>query len=191
MPAAHPEASLEDLNLVARALAMDTLSIEALCRRMQCIPRILRAHNRRLGSPMNEHEVEDAAQDSLMIIWRKLPTFHGESPLEAWVYRICIFEFMNCLRKNSRRRRTEARPLEDLGTEVAAPAAETPWKFEPLQRALDRLPPEEAAVVRAKHFDSITLDQIAQQTGTPSSTIKSRYYRALSRLERELDSETI
>ena len=57
-----------------------------------------------------------------------------------------------------------------------------PVDSERVYQGLDRLLPEESAVVRLKHFGELTFEEIAERECAPLATVKSRYYRALEKL---------
>lgn len=148
--------------------------------RLACIPRILDSKNRALGRPLDDAELDDVAQETLSVIWRKLPQFEGRSSLETWVYRIAVFELMNAIRSRSRRR------WQSEGSEqaiVEAPAADEQFEdYSDLYSALDELGEKEAEVIRAKHFQDQSFPKIAEALRTSESTIKTRYYKGMKRL---------
>lgn len=175
----------QDLDIVAAVRRSEAGGLADLAERMECVPRILAAHNAKLGRPLGADELADLAQDTLLIILRKLQDFEGRSSLEGWAYRICYFELMN----RARRKRREQRPKRELeaeGEEVGALVAPDPWRYEHLHRAIDRLPGEEATVVRLKHFQELTFDEIAVALSAPSSTVKARYYRGMETLRQDV-----
>ena len=121
------------------------------------------------------------AQDSLSVIWRKLPQFEGRSRLETWAYRIVVFELMNAIRRRSRRQwQTEGGNA--LLNAPAPPVAELE-DYSDIHSALDELRPEEADVIRAKHFDGLSFAKIAESTDEAQSTVKTRYYTGMKRLQ--------
>ena len=138
---------------------------------------------------MASQEVPDVVQDTLEIIWRKLPQFEGRSSLETWMYRVCTFQLMNAVRAKSRviRKQVNSEALEVLpaGREELPVAL----RFERLYTSLERLSPVEERVVRLKHYEDRTFDQIGGQLGLTPSGAKHHYYRAIDKL-RELLTQT-
>jgi RNA polymerase sigma-70 factor (ECF subfamily) len=59
-----------------------------------------------------------------------------------------------------------------------------------LHQALDRLPGHYRTVVVLRYFEDLTLDDIAEVTGLPLSTVKTRLYKSLKMLRLELESES-
>jgi RNA polymerase sigma-70 factor (ECF subfamily) len=167
----------QDLELVRLALGARPLAQARLIERMMCVPSILNALNARMGWPLSEDELADAAQNTATLVWRKLSTFNGTSLLETWFYGIARFEVLNTLRQ--KRLRTtdeivdETPSARDAGSEV---------DVERIRAALDRLEAEQAQIVRLHHFDELTLEQCAARLGISLSSAKRRYYRAVERL---------
>lgn len=54
---------------------------------------------------------------------------------------------------------------------------------EEIRQAMERLPPAEAEVIRLKHFEGLTFDEIGTRLDTSPNTAKTRYYRGLGTLE--------
>jgi RNA polymerase sigma-70 factor (ECF subfamily) len=178
---AHPE----DLLLVRTVLARDAFALDRLAMRWRCIPRFCVALNEELGGELLDTDLADLAQDVLVLAWRKLATFNGESSLETWCYGITRYEIRNALRAHRRRKRGTA-PEIGLLARVADPRPERPWRFleeDVIRDALESLTPDEADVVRSKHFDDLTFDEIGARLGISPNTAKTRYYRGLLRLQ--------
>lgn len=178
--------ALADLDLVRRSLLGNTQTAHTLMDRLGCVARMVASKNARMGRPLDASEVEDVVQNTLILIWKKRAEFLGTGPLEAWVYRISYLEFMNRMRKRLR----SPKSLEEAGVaehnEPAAAAEPDALEFEVLHQSLDIVGPPDANVVRLKHFDSLTFDQIAVRLDIPANTAKTQYYRGLEKLRRQL-----
>jgi len=179
------EARRRDLDLVRRSLRGEEGSIDGLAARLSCVPRILASINHRLGGRLDDHDLADLSQDALLIIWGKLDSYEGRGKLETWAYRFCLLEYMNRVRRNDRRARVDRAPIEALD---AIPAPEEPVmrEHELLEIGLDELGPPEAEVIRMKHFDEQTFEDIGDVLDLSPSTVKSRYYRGLAWLRDRL-----
>lgn len=147
--------------------------------RLRCVPRILANRNSALGRPLGPQELEDVQQDSMLVIWKKLPQFMGRSSLETWFYQICNLELLSAIR---RRRRDRGRStMIEPSTLEAEPSADL-HRFQSLYKGMEKLSEEEARIVSLKHYEERTFDQIAATLSMSASQVKSRYYRALLRL---------
>ena len=88
------EGRQDDLDLVAESLRGDASAIAGLAIRLGCVPRILGSINQSMGYPIGPEDLADLSQDTLTIIWSKLPSFQGRGRLETWSYRFCFLEFI-------------------------------------------------------------------------------------------------
>jgi RNA polymerase sigma-70 factor, ECF subfamily len=171
-----------DLAMVRRILRGERDHVSALAERLRCIPFILEALNARRGSLLSEEELADLSQDVLVVVWRKLGEYEGLSPLEGWVYGISFLELMNSVRRKLRSRQDSLALARLPGAEAEAVSDPDPWAFEDLHRGLLRIGKLHAQVIRLKHFDGLTFDEIARRLGISSNTVKARYYRGLGEL---------
>ena len=174
-----------DLDLARRARAGDASAVEVFLRRMRCVRRFLVAKNAQLGRPLGADELEDALQETLFALWRKLGEYQGHGALEAWAYRFSVLELLARLRRLERYPRTvgdvetaaDARPRE-----AGEPAPLEPAEVEQLHRLIERLGPQAADVIRLHFLEELTFDQIAARLGVSSNTVKTRFYRGMERL---------
>lgn len=179
----------EDRRLVERVLAGEAEALAALQARLGCVPRFVRMLNQRSGAViLDAAAVDDLAQDVLVTAWRKLDSFRGDASLETWVFRICDLLLRNATRKAANRRTA---PL-DAAAAVAAPGSYSiSVDAEMLYVGLSELEPDAAQVLRLKHFDGLTFDEIGTSLGNSPNTIKTRYYRAMDSLRRWLRARTV
>ena len=57
-----------------------------------------------------------------------------------------------------------------------------------LKAALDKLSPEEKAIVELRYYEDLKLEEIAEIVNENVSTVKSRLYRCMKKLRLELES---
>ncbi|MCC6782074.1 MAG: sigma-70 family RNA polymerase sigma factor [Planctomycetes bacterium] len=174
----------EDLALARAALAGEPAALETFVRRMSCIPRILDALAKRSAAFRSPEERRELAQEVFARVWAKLPGFVGHATLETWVYRFCALTLVERLRA----RRREPGDAHEL---LAALAADEPRRLAApdalrVQAAVAGLDADEAAIVEARHFDGATFEEAAARLQISPNTAKTRYYRAIERLRREL-----
>ncbi len=182
--AAAEQPFADDLVLARACLSGDEVALARLVRRLACIPRVLEALSARLGHPLDEQELEDLGQETLVLAWRKLDTYTGEARLESWSYGLARLELMNALRRKRRRPEFRAAAPEPETAAVEVPRASQHDREFLL--AATRAYGGEAEVVRLKHFEALTFDDIAGRLGLTLSTAKTRYYRGLARLHERL-----
>jgi RNA polymerase sigma-70 factor (ECF subfamily) len=166
-----------DLDLVRRALQADRSGLQELASRLRCVPRLLAVLNARLGGALPPQDLADLSQDVLLIVWRKLEQYRGFSALDGWLYRISLYEYMNALRRLPGR--TDS--LDELSLDPSQESS--PWEFEDVHRGLERIGDKEAEIIRLKHFEELTFEEIGARLGISPNTAKARYYRGLRALE--------
>lgn len=186
----NPSASdSQDKALVTSVLSGQPEAHREFVERMRVVGRILAARNRRMGMPLSDDELADLAQETLLQIWRKLPTYRGDAALETWAYRFCALEFANHLRRRAR----SPRLLEDARAAVEpAPAAEREPGVDfagDMAGLLKHLAPREAQVVELVHVDMLGFREASEALAISVSSAKTHYYRALEKLRSVLDAE--
>lgn len=182
----------EDLILVRSALRGDSGAVDGVLTRLSCITRFVYRLNRSLGYGLRGEALEDVVQQVYMAVWPRLRDYAGCAALESWVYGFC----RNCVRAEARRRshgkKMVTMVLDELDQTQPATGALPPEEVVLAERAdavlveLDRLRPSEREVVRLRHLEGWSFEQIARQQSEPASTVKDRCYRALMKLKGRL-----
>lgn len=179
------EASAQDQALVTRVMDRDPLALQDFLRRLGCIPIILRVRNRRMGNPLDEASLDDLAQETLVAIWQKLDEFRGASSLESWVYRFCVHKHLALVRNRGRRAGIET--VDGALVDGArAPFTLTEIDDERLHHSLAELDDRRASILRLKHYDDLTFDEIGTRLSLSPNTVKTHYYRALKSMRDSL-----
>lgn len=174
-----------DLALVRRVLAGDTGARAQFADRARCLVRFVHSIHARMDGALDDHALADVAQDAAVTAWRTLGSFRGECSLETWLFGLARFHLANARRKEARRaRRFQQVEDSELETNPGSPEEEeaSDDPREQLRRALHRLPREASEVLRLRHYDGSTFEDIAQALGIPPNTARTRYHRALTRL---------
>jgi RNA polymerase sigma-70 factor (ECF subfamily) len=122
----------------------------------------------------------DAVQDTLIRVWRDLPSLRDPDRFDAWLHRLLIHA---CLDLARRRRR---RPIEvDLQLiempSVSDPASDVADRVL-LDDALRHLEPKHRAVVVMHYFLGMPLPEVAASLSIPVGTAKSRLHYSLASL---------
>jgi RNA polymerase sigma-70 factor (ECF subfamily) len=174
-----PTGAAADGELTRRALAGDREARHELAERMRFVPRLLAVLNRRRGSRLDRHELEDLSQDTVALVWSRLDTFTGGSMLETWLYSYCVNMLANALRK--RMSRSQFVP-EPIGEDSPPP----PPLHDDVHAAMERLTPHAAQVIRLRFFEEFSFPEIATRVRHPLPTVKAWFYRGMKRLAKEL-----
>ena len=132
---------------------------------------------RRLG--VSDNEVEDAAQEVFIEVFRYLPTFRGEAQLSTWLYRLCIHR----AHRVRSRARTRERLRRFLLLAPAQAAPEPPGLGEAqarrkIERALSALSEKQRAVFVLYELENVPGKQIAEILRCPEATVWRRLHEA-------------
>ncbi len=129
---------------------------------------------------------EDATQQALIQIWRKLPKLSDPDKFEGWAYRILV----NACYAETRRGRRNPDGLHLLDTDGAAADSQlTVADRDMLERAFERLPAEQRAVLVLQYYLDLGHPQIAEVLGIPLGTVKSRASAGRSALRSALEAD--
>lgn len=172
----------EDLALVRHVLRGNRLELPRLAERLRSIPRTLRHLDARRGDPLGSQELLDLSQDVLVLVWKKLAEYEGQSVLEGWLYGICVLEYRNSLRRKQRLSHEAQSLVNESKARAAAAPDPDPWAFEEVHEGLRRIGREEAQVIRLKHLEGRTFEEIGRALRISPGTVKTRYYRGLEEL---------
>ena len=141
----------------------------------------------RLGTDMSL--CEEIAQEAMIMVWRRAETYNpSQSGASTWIFTIARNKRIDRLRR-------ENRPLPDLADPAFAPGpVETGEKTifrqqeeEKIRHALKNLPDEQAKMIFSAYYEEKSHREIADESGVPLGTVKSRIRLALNRLRAHLD----
>ena len=133
-------------------------------------------------------EAEDAVHDAAIAAWRGWSTLRDPDRFEAWFRRIVVNACRDRLRSRRRRPIVELTP-DRIGEAVGLArqnGIESVASRDALARAFAVLDPDERIDIVLRFWRDLTIDGIAERTGTPSGTVKSRLHHALGRLRTAL-----
>lgn len=173
-----------DLALVKRVLLQDDRrAFEQLIRRHQGL---VRAQLRRLCDG-DAAWADDLAQETFLLVWRKLSSFRGNARFSTWLYRVAH----NCFLQDRRRNATvpvQASPTDEASEVLQAHSGDSPGLQVDLQRALQRLPEGERMVMLYHAQMGMSHEETAQITGFPLGTVKTHALRGKARMSAWLDA---
>ncbi len=177
-----------DFALVTRARAGESQAIEQLLDRMRCVPRFVSARNRKWGGRLKASEVEDLAVEILSLAWVALERYRGGGSLEAWLHRFVQFEMLYRMRQRDRDARVQAvEKIEGHASEeITLGLSEEELAI--VSEALALLDPEDRELVRQKCLNGKTFRELSEADTVSENTLKTRYYRSLTKLRGHLTS---
>jgi RNA polymerase sigma-70 factor (ECF subfamily) len=186
----HP--GVDEARLIAEIRAGNTEAFEYFVRQYQ--PKITRIAYRLLR---DLGEADCAAQESFLRAWQSLNEFREGSTFETWLTRICI----NWCKDRLKRRRVvlyfhqaPAEREDEEGPRDTAPhpspsperRAQSREIRDRLRDAIESLSPRQKAVFTLKHFEELSIPEIADLMGLDSGTIKSHLFRAAQKIRESL-----
>jgi RNA polymerase sigma-70 factor (ECF subfamily) len=134
----------------------------------------------------NADLAEEITQSAFCTIVMKIEDYAEVGRFESWLFRIA----MNRLRDEMRRRKRQARPVEDEAlTALAGPAdddapsaATDRAESVTLHRALAQLPEADRRIIHLRNVAELSFKQIADLLEQPLGTVLARHHRALKKL---------
>jgi RNA polymerase sigma-70 factor (ECF subfamily) len=135
---------------------------------------------------------EDAAQEAFLRAWVHLSSFHLDSSLRNWLYRIAVNAALDVLRRKTEdtvgdekmHRFTDQAP----GPEAALIAKE---QAAFLQQAMQSLPEASRSVLVLREYGELSYEEIATVLDIPMGTVMSRLNYARNRLRETLKAQLL
>jgi len=152
-------------------------------------------------------EAEDIAQEVFVTVFKSIDSFRGESKFTTWLLRIAANHSKNRI-KYLARRSTDGNGLDGaseahladnhfapgkppLHGHIDAPDAllEAAEMESLMQEAIATLDEEHRLLVVLRDVEELSYDEIAEITGLPEGTVKSRLHRARVALKEHLEDK--
>lgn len=134
----------------------------------------------------NQDDASELAQEVFIKVYKSIGTFKEESSLSTWIYKIAVTTCIDELRKRKNHKVIYINDNGDDGPHVEiASNMESPHehyekkeiKIE-VQKAISQLGEEFKTVIVLRDIQGFSYDEIAEITGAPLGTVKSRIKRA-------------
>lgn len=161
-------------------------------------PRIYKLARRMLG---NDADAEDATQDVLLQVVRKLDTFRGDAQISTWLHRVTVNAALTHRLKRANRAKHETGETADELLETLAPGTAVKWQtvapdepvlaaeqHEVIERAAQQLAEPFRVVYLFADVRCVPVAEIGKILGLSLSAVKSRLHRARRRMRHLLTS---
>jgi RNA polymerase sigma-70 factor (ECF subfamily) len=181
-----------DAATVARARAGDSDAFRALVERHS--RSIFRLAYRMTG---NEHDAEDVVQETFLRAYRRLNRFESRSDFGTWLYRIAINCALDLTRGRRKHQEHHDSTQQEESVELRTLAAKDPpqdrlvFGVEVQQKvasALAEMSCNERAAFVLRHYQELSIQEVARALGLRTSATKHSIFRAVRKLRRQLQS---
>lgn len=183
-----PTEAPTDRELIDRTLSGDGHAFGVLVERFQRkIYRVAYAIVR------DDAEADTVTQDTFVQAYTHLARFQGRSELETWLTRIAINRSRDSLRR--RRFLSLFTRDEEEGETMIEPVDDRPDPERQImsvqlrtaiQRAERQLSAQQKTIFRLRHYENLSLEEIANHLGLRAGTVRAHLFRAIHKVRREL-----
>ena len=181
------QSKLSDIELIQNTLAGDQSAYTDLVKRHQRFVFTLA-----MRFAKGREDAEEIAQDCFIKAYRSLASFQGQSKFSTWLYSIVYTTAMTFLRK----KRVATDSIDDENTYLQIENqmsgydvnnAENKSRSFYLNRAIEQLLPDDAAIITMFYKGEQSLEEIAKAMGMEANTVKVKLFRARQRLKERLE----
>jgi RNA polymerase sigma factor (sigma-70 family) len=181
------QSKLSDIELIQHTLAGDQSAYTELVKRHQRFVFTLA-----MRFAKGREDAEEIAQDCFIKAYRSLASFQGQSKFSTWLYSIVYTTAMTFLRK--KRVDTDSIDDENVFIQVESQSsaydvndAENKSRSFYLNKAIEQLLPDDAAIITMFYKGELSLEEIGQALGMETNTVKVKLFRARQRLKEKLE----
>lgn len=135
------------------------------------------------------HLAEEVVQEAFLALWRHPEGYDdARGSVRSWLMGMIHHRAVDLVRREeAHRRRAEATAREGVQGEQdhadrVVERLDLPAERRRVRAALDELPPEQRTVLTMMYFDGLSQSAIAERTGLPLGTVKSRTLLGMRRL---------
>jgi RNA polymerase sigma-70 factor (ECF subfamily) len=131
-------------------------------------------------------QAEDAAQESLIRIWKALPSYDQRASLSTWIYAVTR---NRCLSILERRREAPSLSETEIAAQASSLAAADPSDddaCEQLRKLVDLLAERQRRVLVLYYYEERSVSEVAEMLAMPEGTVKTVLHRARAALSEKL-----
>lgn len=158
-----------------------------------------RVYNTCLGFLHNSEDAEDTAQEVFMQVFDAIDTFHGESSLTTWIYRIATTKSLELIRHHKRKKRwaffqsmmsrDEKEPDEMEGGDFfqhPGIVLEQKERAAILMKEIGKLSENQRVAFTLHKIEGLSYEEISEVMETSVSAIESLIHRATKNVRKQL-----
>jgi len=141
-----------------------------------------------LNFKITNQKAEDLTQEVMITLWQKTDKFNPEkAKLSTWLFRIARNKYIDLVRKQ---KYPELNVDDHLSSMVAPEKTDKSLEDKQdsalIKEAMESLSNDQRLVINLSFFKELSHSQIAEETGLPLGTVKSRIRTAFQTLRKEL-----
>lgn len=132
---------------------------------------------------------EEIVQEAFLTLWRNPGVFdERRGSVKAWLMTMVHHRAVDVVRREESQRRRSDEALVRLREETEDPtdavveAVAAPAERDAVRRALRSLPDDQREVLELMYFGGLSQSQVAEKTGAPLGTVKSRALLGMRRM---------
>lgn len=131
---------------------------------------------------VRHEDADDVMQSALMKAWIKFDDFRGEASASTWLYRICVNEAIDFLRK-------KREMLSQDGAMSMADTIKADDYFDGnetqrlLMEAVESLPEAQRVTFTMRYFNDMSYAEISGILGTSEGGLKANYHIAVKKIK--------
>jgi RNA polymerase sigma-70 factor (ECF subfamily) len=185
----NAKTNLTDFDVIRRAQQGDADAFAALFHTHK-----VRIYSLCLRITNNAAEAEDLTQDAFLQVFRKLPTFRGDSALSTWLYRIAVNTVLMHFRKKTLRQLSLDQPYEHEGKLVRREYGTRDGRLASsadrisLTQAIKELPDGYRTIFLLHEVDGYEHREIAELLDCSVGNSKSQLHKAKLRIRQFLST---
>jgi RNA polymerase sigma-70 factor, ECF subfamily len=140
------------------------------------------------------HLAEEIVQEAFVTLWLGAELYdERRGSVKAWLMTMVHHRAVDAVRREETQRRRADDATAELREETEDPSDDVveavagPGERAAVRAALGALPPEQREVLELMYFDGLSQTQVAEKTGAPLGTVKSRALLGMRRMRSELE----
>lgn len=144
------------------------------------------------GMLNNHFDADEVTQEVIIVLYEKMHTFHFNSALYTWIYRITSTRTLNFIRKKKIKElfSISDEKYDNLKSESdILNNFEHKDEIERIEKALQKLPIKQREVFIMKSFEEMSYKEISEITGKSVGGLKANYFHALKKITELLNEK--
>jgi len=137
----------------------------------------------------NKDEAMDITQDIFISMLKSINRFDSKkSAFRTWLYRIAYNKTVDYFRR-IKSFDLDIEKIELISEDIFTKLIEDSDQIERIRIYVESLSTNSQMIFKFKFYDELTFKEIAGELGCSESTIKTKYYRLISKIRKEFNNE--